>query len=87
MIEPTDEMVQLIYERIDFHNHGDDGIREGLAAVLALVERDYDVKRRERPDIGLCCTGYAPCQGRPGCSVDPDRDAEAFRRDPSWKPS
>lgn len=40
MIEPTDEMVQLIYERIDFQLHGSDGIREGLTAVFAVVERD-----------------------------------------------
>ena len=40
MSEPTDEMVQEIYSRIDFCNHGNDGIREGLAAVLASVERD-----------------------------------------------
>lgn len=46
MIEPTDEMVQLVYERIDFHDHGDDGIREGLAAVLAIVERDYCIGAR-----------------------------------------
>ena len=39
-MEVTAEMVQEIYARIDFHNHGDDGLREGLAAVLALVERD-----------------------------------------------
>lgn len=46
MIEPTDEMVQLIYERIDFWDHGSDGIREGLAAVLAIVERDYWLRRK-----------------------------------------
>jgi hypothetical protein len=40
VIEPTGEMVQLIYERIDFVNHGNDGIREGLVDVFALVERD-----------------------------------------------
>lgn len=36
MIEVTKEMVQLIYSRIDFVNHGDDGIAEGLDAVLAM---------------------------------------------------
>jgi hypothetical protein len=41
VIEVTDEMVQLVYEQIDFVNHGDDGIREGLAAVLAIIERDH----------------------------------------------
>jgi hypothetical protein len=46
VIEPTDEMVQLVYEQIDFWNHGDDGIREGLAAVLAIVERDRCMERR-----------------------------------------
>lgn len=43
MIEVTDEMVQLVYERINFWDHGSDGIREGLAAVLAIVERDYEL--------------------------------------------
>jgi hypothetical protein len=42
--KPTAEMVQLIYERIDFVNHGDDGIREGLTDVFAIVERDYRVE-------------------------------------------
>jgi hypothetical protein len=46
VIEPTDEMVQLIYERINFWDHDDSGIREGLAAVLAIVERDHDVRPR-----------------------------------------
>lgn len=40
MIEVTKEMVQLVYSRIDFVNHGDDGIAEGLAEVLALVAQD-----------------------------------------------
>jgi hypothetical protein len=39
VIEVTPEMVQEIYSRIDFQMHGDDGIAEGLAVVLAIVER------------------------------------------------
>jgi hypothetical protein len=44
VIEVTDEMVQLVYERINFVDHGDEGIREGLAAVLAIVERDWNMQ-------------------------------------------
>jgi hypothetical protein len=43
MIEVTKEMVQEVYSRIDFVNHGDDGIAEGLTAVLAIVERNYTI--------------------------------------------
>lgn len=49
MIEPTDEMVQAFGRACDrsdsfveIENHT---IREGLAAVLAIVERDYPVGR------------------------------------------
>ena len=45
MIEVTDEMVRLIYQRIDFVMHDNEGIREGLADVFELVERDYRVTR------------------------------------------
>ena len=46
MIEPTDEMVQLIYERINVVVHDDSGIREGLAAVLAIVARKHQQAAR-----------------------------------------
>jgi hypothetical protein len=49
-IDVTNEMVQLVYERIDFWDHSPNGIREGLAAVLAIVERDYSVSRRLTAD-------------------------------------
>jgi hypothetical protein len=57
--KPTDEMVQLVYERIDFVNHGDDGIREGLAAVLAIAERDLRARiaYRIRAEL-VCCDIY-----------------------------
>ncbi len=37
-VEITPKMTQLIYERINFHSHSDEGIAEGLAEVLALPE-------------------------------------------------
>lgn len=40
MAKVTREMVQEIYERIDFINHGDDGITEGLTAAFAVAGRD-----------------------------------------------
>lgn len=79
MIEPTDEMVQLVYERIDFVNHGDVGIREGLAAVLAIVERDYmvgpkgaaadpfEIVVRERCEE---CDDFIDWHGCKGCQGD-----------------
>lgn len=74
MIEPTDEMVQLIYERIDFVNHGDDGIREGLAAVLALLERDYRALLEDLADPDPCrydhhgyCQAHGWLQTEPRC--------------------
>lgn len=65
MIEVTKQMVQEIYSRIDFHYHGDDGIAEGLAVVLALVERDYRVGPRE-PLVHLATAGdgHVHCCGR-----------------------
>jgi hypothetical protein len=54
VIKVTDEMVQLVYEQIDFVNHGDDGIREGLAAALTLFVRQVEGTRGS----GLCdCDG------------------------------
>ncbi len=82
VIEPTDEMVQLIYERIDFWNHGDEGIREGLAAVFAIVERDYEIvpdRTRLRfppPDpCPFCTTGLASqCPWHREADVEQDRE-------------
>ena len=37
-VEITQQMVQFVYERINFHSHGQEGIAEGLAEVLALPE-------------------------------------------------
>lgn len=73
MIEPTDEMVQEVYSRIDFVNHGDDGIADGLAAVLAIVERDYDVLIRQGErcfcgaDLGPPWDTTPHRIGTPGC--------------------
>ncbi len=43
MPEPTKQMVQLIYSKIDFVNHGDDGIAEGLAEVFEMLEQTHKI--------------------------------------------
>jgi hypothetical protein len=45
MIQPTADMVQAIYDRLDFHKHGDDGIAEGLAVVLNMPEVRQQILR------------------------------------------
>jgi hypothetical protein len=42
VIDPTDEMVKA-FERHFFTCFRDEDVRDALAAVLAIVERDYDV--------------------------------------------
>lgn len=66
MIEPTDEMVRA-FSDADFSECGnadweDEHVRIGLAAVLAIVERDYDVRRRnDWPiDCAKCLVFIAP---------------------------
>lgn len=44
-MEPTKLMVQLIYSKIDFVNHSDDGIAEGLAEVFAILEQTHKISR------------------------------------------
>lgn len=49
MTEPTDEMIRA-FSDADFSGCGnadweDSHVRIGLAAVLAIVERDYDVRK------------------------------------------
>lgn len=70
MIKPTDEMIDAFDAAIGRFRPFD--VAGGLRAVLAIVERDYDVRRR--PDFGPCCLGYTPCERRPGCNA---ADAEA----------
>lgn len=66
MIEPTDEMVREIYDRIDFHNHTDDGIREGLTAALAIAERDLrtQIAYGIRADL-VCCDIFERAHNTP----------------------
>ena len=54
MIPVTAEMVQEIYSRIDFWNHSDDGIREGLEVILAGIERDH-LRLAPGPDRCSAC--------------------------------
>lgn len=73
-IEPTDEMERAYAAGTGSPNWKlPPGHRDGLAAVLAIVERDYRIEPKppwERESaVGLCCIGYAPCQGRPGCNA------------------
>jgi hypothetical protein len=56
VIEVTKEMVQEIYSRINFVDHDDSGIAEGLAAVFAKVEQEYAIGPR------ACCE---PAPGEP----------------------
>lgn len=58
MIEPTDEMVRAFSEA-DYSGCGnadweDEHVRIGLAAVLALVERDLIARVEGKRDTGLC---------------------------------
>lgn len=50
MIEPTEEMIQAFndaeYTGLGNADWDDEHLRIGLAAVLALVERDYRVEAR-----------------------------------------
>lgn len=48
MIEPTDEMVAA-FTRHFFTCFRDQDVRDALAAVLAVVERDYDVRPKFGP--------------------------------------
>jgi hypothetical protein len=55
VIEPTDEMREAFERAFEFATSGDEvvisrrAIRAGLAAVLALVERDFDVSPKLPP--------------------------------------
>jgi hypothetical protein len=52
VIEPTDEMVQAFADAkaaVKGCPGLDDGDEQGLAAVLAIVERDYDMLPKFRP--------------------------------------
>lgn len=78
MIEPTDEMIiawrnamkAAAAEAVKAGaplGRSQEIARAGLAAVLAIVERDYAVERR--PAVGLCCIGYGGCERLPGCAA------------------
>jgi hypothetical protein len=52
MIEPTDEMIEAYQEAswdkpVGSHGAEFPNVRDGLAAVLAIVERDYDVLQHD----------------------------------------
>lgn len=57
MLEVTDEMVDLALDV--FH---DDGMAAALAAVLAIVERDYQLTERCREELipGVRCVLLSP---------------------------
>lgn len=61
-IKVTNRMVQLIYERIDFHDHGDAGIREGLQDVFAELEQTHEIKPRCGNQLmpGVACRDSSP---------------------------
>lgn len=55
MIEPTDEMREALYPARTTD--------EGLAAVLAIVERDYDVRPREVVHLAVKGDSHVHCCG------------------------
>ena len=70
MIEPTDEMVQLALDVFLATPTGsiaqiDAGMSEALAAVLAIVERDYHVRERIQTRCGVPGPDGLACQRSP----------------------
>lgn len=70
MIEPTDEMYAA-FEHVSC-------IPDGVTAVLAIVERDYDV--RERSAIPAVCGSVHP-HGAYDCERPPGHSAQHL----SWR--
>jgi len=67
MIEPTDEMREAFYadtgERCDILGCVD-CFDDRLAAVLAIVERDYEVRERVVVHLATKGDGHVHCYGR-----------------------
>jgi hypothetical protein len=66
MIKPTDEMHDAFWAAHD--DPGDGGTERGLTAVLAIVERDYDVTPKPRGPgyCGAAGPDGLTCQRAPG---------------------
>ena len=63
MIEPTDEMIAAFDRAVDeklsyLHRPQAEVLRVGLAAVFALVERNYDVRQARCDDLDPNYQGY-----------------------------
>jgi hypothetical protein len=74
VIEPTDEMLDAYDDAAREHPVGlgelrVPNVREGLAAVLAIVERDYRIEPRPPWDPPWHCT---KCGSRLQACADPD---------------
>lgn len=73
MIELTDEMVQIVKRLDGADSSTSQEIRRALAAVRAIVERDHDVRLRERDqclcgaDLGHPWDSIPHRRGTPGC--------------------
>jgi hypothetical protein len=91
MIELTDEMVTAAAEVIEEecvrrrgHDlgtiHRDDIVRAGLAAVLALVERDYRIELRPPWERAACPT----CEATTRAGEISGRRAVDFGEGPQW---
>lgn len=72
MIEPTDEMVQAA-QAATCGQEADECMRDALAAVLAIVERDYRVEPRppwERDEPKLCACPRSLCYSGEARALD-----------------
>lgn len=76
MIEPTDEMLYAAldaYDELCDGQRSEDGIRAGLAAVLEIVERDYNVLPKFRPEVHAFVRSDDPSFGSAfggGCAAE-----------------
>jgi hypothetical protein len=67
VIEPTDEMIVAFEDAYDYPGITGGDTRAGLAAVLALVESDYDVTRKRAATPSPFGPIVDPCTGC-GCA-------------------
>jgi hypothetical protein len=79
VIEPTDEMVEA-FGKAEHSLSWFDNTRAGLAAVLALVERDYRIELRPPWERAACPT----CEATTRAGEISGRRAVDFGEGPQW---